>query len=81
MPRIKCGGILSSSPLCISSTIEAIDTPNLDRLNLFVMFLIYLTDLTDFLVNFRAMIGRLEAKDSCCQRNKRLLACDLKSVK
>ena len=51
--------------------IEAIVSPNLDRLNLFVMFLRSLTGLKDFLVIFRAMtaqpwflIGGLEAKKS-----------------
>ena len=45
-------------------------SPNLDRLNLFVMFLGSLTGLKDFLVIFGAMtqswfvIGRLEAKKS-----------------
>ena len=67
---IKCGGILLSSLLCISNTIETIVSPNLDRLNLFVKFLCSLTGLKDFLVIFRAMtqswflIGRLEAKKS-----------------
>ena len=65
---IKCGGILLSSLLCISNTIETIVSPNLDRLNLFVKFLCSLTGLKDFLVIFRAMtqswflIGGLEAK-------------------
>ena len=52
---IKCGGILLSSLLCISNTIETIVSPNLDRLNLFVMFLCCLTGLKDFLVIFGAM--------------------------
>ena len=51
-----------------SNTIETIVSPNLDRLNLFVMFLCSLTGLKGFLVIFRAMtqswflIGGLEAK-------------------
>ena len=56
-------------PFCfISNTIETIVSPNLDRLNLFVMFLCSLTGLKGFLVIFRAMtqswflIGGLEAK-------------------
>ena len=53
--RIKCGGILLSSLLCISNTIETIVSPNLDQLNLFVMFLCCLTGLKDFLVVFGAM--------------------------
>ena len=43
-------------PFCfISNTIETIVSPNLDRLNLFVMFLCSLTGLKGFLVIFRAM--------------------------
>ena len=38
-----------------SNTIETIVSPNLDRLNLFVMFLCSLTGLKGFLVIFRAM--------------------------
>ena len=51
-----------------SNTIETIVSPNLDRLNLFVMFLCSLTGLKGFLVIFRAMtqswflIGGLETK-------------------
>ena len=55
----KMGGISLSSLLCISNTIEAIVSPNLDRLNLFVMFLCYLTGLKDFLVIFGAMTSVL----------------------
>ena len=46
----KMGGISLSSLLFISNTIETIVSPNLDRLNLFVMFLCSLTGLKDFLV-------------------------------
>ena len=55
------------SLLCISNTIETIVSPNVDRLNLFVMFLCSLTGLKSFLLIFRAMtqswvlIGGLEA--------------------
>ena len=46
----KMGGISLSSLLFISNTIETIVSPNLDRLNLFFMFLCSLTGLKDFLV-------------------------------
>ena len=56
-------------PFCFfSNTIETIVSPNLDRLNLFIIFLCSLTALRGFLVIFRAMtqswflIGGLKAK-------------------